>query len=112
MDCLFCSIVAGEVPSNKVYEDDRILAFRDISPQAPVHILIIPKQHIAGADQITAENSAMVAHIFEVAAELARQEGLSDGYRILTNVGEHGTQSVKHLHFHLVGGRQLSAQLG
>ena len=112
MDCLFCSIVAGEVPSNKVYEDDRILAFRDISPQAPVHILIIPKQHIAGADQITAENSAVVAHIFEVAAELARQEGLSDGYRILTNVGEHGTQSVKHLHFHLVGGRQLSAQLG
>ena len=112
MDCLFCSIVAGEVPSNKVYEDDRILAFRDISPQAPVHILIIPKQHIAGADQITAENSAVVAHIFEVAAELARKEGLSDGYRILTNVGEHGTQSVKHLHFHLVGGRQLSAQLG
>ncbi len=112
MDCLFCSIVAGEVPSNKVYEDDRILAFRDISPQAPVHILIIPKQHIAGADQITTENSAVVAHIFEVAAELARQEGLSDGYRILTNIGEHGTQSVKHLHFHLVGGRQLSAQLG
>lgn len=112
MDCLFCSIVAGEIPSNKVYEDDQILAFRDISPQAPVHILIIPKQHIAGAHEITAENSAVVAHIFEVAAELARKEGLSNGYRILTNVGEHGTQSVKHLHFHLVGGRQLSDQLG
>lgn len=112
MDCLFCKIIAGDIPSDKVYEDDRILAFRDISPQAPVHILIVPKKHIAGAQEITADNSAVVAHIFEVAAELARQEGLKDGYRILTNVGEHGAQSVKHLHFHLVGGRQLSAELG
>ena len=112
MDCLFCSIIAGEIPSNKVYEDDQILSFRDIAPQAPVHILLIPKKHIAGAQEITAENSAVVAHIFEVAAELARKEGLCDGYRILTNVGEHGAQSVKHLHFHLVGGRPLSAELG
>lgn len=112
MDCLFCSIVAGDIPSNKVYEDERILAFRDIAPQAPVHILIIPKEHIAGAQEITADNSAVVAHIFEVAAELARKEGLKDGYRILTNVGKHGAQSVQHLHFHLVGGRQLSEQLG
>ena len=112
MDCLFCSIIAGDIPSAKVYEDEQILAFRDISPQAPVHILIIPKQHIAGAHEITAENSTVVAHIFEVAAELARQEGLEEGYRILTNVGKHGAQSVKHLHFHLVGGRQLSDQLG
>ena len=112
MDCLFCSIIAGDIPSNKVYEDERILAFRDIAPQAPVHILIIPKEHIAGAQEITADNSAVVAHIFEVAAELARKEGLKDGYRILTNVGKHGAQSVQHLHFHLVGGRQLSEQLG
>lgn len=112
MDCLFCSIITGDIPSNKVYEDERILAFRDIAPQAPVHILIIPKEHIAGAQEITADNSAVVAHIFEVAAELARKEGLKDGYRILTNVGKHGAQSVQHLHFHLVGGRQLSEQLG
>ena len=112
MDCLFCSIIAGDIPSNKVYEDEQILAFRDIAPQAPVHILIIPKEHIAGAQEITADNSAVVAHIFEVAAELARKEGLGDGYRILTNVGKHGAQSVQHLHFHLVGGRQLSEQLG
>ena len=112
MDCLFCSIIAEDIPSNKVYEDERILAFRDIAPQAPVHILIIPKEHIAGAQEITAGNSAVVAHIFEVAAELARKEGLADGYRILTNVGKHGAQSVQHLHFHLVGGRQLSEQLG
>lgn len=112
MDCLFCSIIAGDIPSNKVYEDERILAFRDIAPQAPVHILIIPKEHIAGAQEITVSNSAVVAHIFEVAAELARKEGLKDGYRILTNVGKHGAQSVQHLHFHLVGGRQLSEQLG
>ena len=111
MDCLFCKIAAGEIPSNKVYEDDQILAFRDIAPQAPTHILIIPKAHIAGAQEITSQNSAVVAHIFEVAAELARQEGLDKGFRIVTNVGEHGTQSVKHLHFHLVGGRQLSAEL-
>ena len=112
MDCLFCSIITGDIPSNKVYEDERILAFRDIAPQAPVHILIIPKEHIAGAQEITADNSAVVTHIFEVAAELARKEGLKDGYRILTNVGKHGAQSVQHLHFHLVGGRQLSEQLG
>ncbi len=112
MDCLFCRIVAGEIPSTKVYEDDQILAFRDIAPQAPTHILLIPKCHIEGAHEITAENSSLVAHIFEVAAQLARQEGLEKGYRILTNVGLHGAQSVKHLHFHLIGGRQLAEQLG
>lgn len=112
MDCLFCSIIAGDIPSTKVYEDDQILAFRDIAPQAPVHILIIPKQHIAGAHEITAENSGVIAHIFAVAAELARKEGLEEGYRILTNVGKHGAQSVQHLHFHLIGGRQLAEQLG
>ena len=108
MGCLFCKIAAGEIPSNKVYEDDQILAFHDISPQAPVHILLIPKAHVGGADEISGENSAAVARIFEVAANLASEIGLDEGYRIVTNIGEHGQQSVRHLHFHLLGGRAMS----
>lgn len=107
MDCLFCKIIAGEIPSTKVYEDDEILAFRDIAPQAPTHILVIPKEHIGGVDELTDENSAVVAHIFAKIAEIAKSEGLANGYRVVSNIGEHGCQSVRHLHFHILGGRQL-----
>jgi len=108
MDCLFCKIIAGEIPSAKVYEDEKIYAFKDIAPQAPVHILIVPKEHIPSADAVTVENSAFVAHIFEAIPTIAKEAGLANGYRIITNIGEDGCQSVKHLHFHLVGGKKLS----
>ena len=111
MDCLFCKIVAGEIPSTKVYEDDLVLAFRDITPKAPTHILVIPKAHIASVAEINSENSGVVSHIFEVIAQLAKQEGLKDGFRVVSNCGEHGGQSVHHLHFHLLGGQQLSLEM-
>jgi len=111
MDCLFCKIIEGVIPSKKVYEDDMCLAFHDIAPQAAVHILIIPKLHIASADEVTAENSGYVAHIFEMIPAIAKEAGLDRGYRVITNCGEHGCQSVKHLHFHLVGGEQLSEKM-
>ena len=107
-DCLFCKIAKGEIPSRKAYEDDRILAFYDLDPQAPVHILLIPKTHIAGADELTEENSGVVAHIFCVASRLARELGLENGYRIVNNCGADGGQSVRHLHFHLLGGRSMA----
>ena len=110
-DCLFCKIIAGDIPSTKVYEDELVLAFRDIAPQAPTHILVIPKAHIASVAQITAENSAVVAHIFEVIAKVAAQEGLTDGYRVVSNCGDHAGQTVHHLHFHILGGQQLSLQM-
>ena len=113
MDCLFCKIAAGEIPSTKAYEDELVYAFHDIDPQAPVHILIIPKEHIKSADYITAENSSVVAHIFEVAALLAKEYNISEeGYRIVTNIGEAGGQTVKHLHFHLMGGRDFTWPAG
>ena len=111
-DCLFCKIIAGEVPSDKVYEDDTVYAFRDISPQAPVHILIIPKEHIKSAAQINSDNSAVVAHIFETAAKIAESEGLDDGFRIVNNCGDSAGQTVKHLHFHLMGGREFTWPAG
>lgn len=108
-DCLFCKIVAGEIPSQKVYEDELVYAFKDIAPAAPVHVLIIPKKHIMSSiDDITEENSAIVAHIFTVAAKIAKDLGLTNGYRIVNNCGEEGGQSVMHLHFHLIGGRKLA----
>ena len=107
MDCLFCAIKDGKIPSTKVYEDDTVYAFRDIHPMAPVHVLIIPKQHIPSADGVTPENSACVAHIFEVIPKIAAAEGLTNGYRVITNCGADGCQSVMHLHFHLLGGRKL-----
>ena len=110
-DCLFCKIVAGQIPSTKVYEDETVLAFRDIAPQAPTHILVIPKAHIDSVACITAENSAVVSHIFEVIAQVAAQEGLSGGYRVVSNCGDHAGQTVKHLHFHILGGAQLSTQM-
>lgn len=108
MDCLFCSILEGKIPSNKVYEDERVYAFHDINPQAPVHVLVIPKVHIPSADAIGEENSAAVAAVFEAIPKIAKALGLEKGYRIVTNIGEHGCQSVKHLHFHVLGGTQLS----
>lgn len=108
MDCLFCKIANGDIPSTKVYEDDRIYAFRDINPQAPTHILVIPRQHIPSIDGITPDNSAVVAHIFECIPEIAKREGLDSGYRVVSNCGEHACQSVHHLHFHILGGRQLA----
>ena len=111
MDCLFCKIVAGQIPSTKVYEDETVFAFRDIAPQAPTHILVIPKAHMASVAQITAENSAVVAHIFEVIAQIARQEGLENGYRVVSNCGPDAGQTVAHLHFHILGGQTLNTQM-
>lgn len=108
MDCLFCKIAAGEIPSTKVFENEHVLAFRDIDPQAPFHVIIIPKQHIASAAEITAENSAVIAEIFEAAAEIARQEKLDKGFRIVNNCGEEGGQTVGHLHFHMLAKRNLA----
>ena len=108
MDCLFCKIIKGEIPSTKVYEDDKVYAFRDIEPQAPVHILIIPKEHIASANEITEENASVIGHIYAVAAKIAKEEGIADGgYRIVNNCGQDGGQTVGHLHFHMLGGRSL-----
>ncbi|MBE6601379.1 MAG: histidine triad nucleotide-binding protein [Ruminococcaceae bacterium] len=106
-NCIFCKIIAGEIPSSKVYEDDAVYAFRDINPMAPVHILIVPKVHVASANDVTAENAASVARIFEAIPKIAASEGLVNGYRVITNCGEDGCQSVKHLHFHLLGGKKL-----
>lgn len=111
-DCLFCKIAAGEIPSNKVYEDEWVYAFRDIAPQAPVHILVVPKTHISGLDGITAENSGVCAHILEVIPGIARAEGLEKGYRLVSNCGPDACQSVGHLHFHILGGRQLAGEMG
>ncbi len=112
MDCLFCRIIAGEIPSSKVYEDERVYAFRDINPQAPVHVLVVPKTHIASADEITADNSDAVAAIFAVIPKIAAAEGLVNGYRVITNIGEDGCQSVRHMHFHILGGRKLPESMG
>ncbi len=111
MDCLFCKIIAGEIPSKKVYEDDLVYAFYDINPQAPVHFLVIPKEHIESAGEITGENSAVIAHVFEVIAKLASELGLLNGFRVITNCGEDGAQTVKHLHFHVLGGKKLSEKM-
>ena len=111
MECLFCKIVCGTIPSQKVYEDELIYAFNDINPQAPVHILIVPKQHIGCADEINKNNSSVVSHIFETIPVIAAQVGLNNGYRVITNCGDDGCQSVKHLHFHLIGGAKLSEQM-
>lgn len=106
-DCLFCKIIAGEIPSTKVYEDEYVFAFRDINSQAPVHILVLPKQHICCADEINADNSALVAKCFEAIANIAKAEGLTNGYRVVNNCGFDGGQTVKHLHFHILGGKKL-----
>ena len=111
MDCLFCKIIAGEIPSAKVYENDAVFAFRDIQPQAPVHVLIVPKKHIASVDEVTPENSDIVRRVMEAIPEVAKALGLRNGYRVITNVGEDGCQSVRHLHFHLLGGAKLPERM-
>ena len=112
MNCIFCKIIAGEIPSSKVYEDEYCYAFRDINPQTPVHILVVPKEHIASADEICAENSRFVSAIFEAIPKIAKSEGLENGYRVITNCGDDACQTVKHLHFHIMGGRRLPENMG
>lgn len=107
-DCLFCAIIDGEIPSTKVYEDEVCFGFRDIAPQAPTHILVVPKEHIDSVNGITAENSKVVAHIFEVIPQIAAAEGLTVGYRVVSNCGDDAGQTVHHLHFHILGGKRLT----
>lgn len=107
MDCLFCKILKGEIPSDKVFEDDLVYVFKDISPVAPIHYLIIPKEHISGADKITSDNSSVIAHVYEVAAKLAGDLDLKDGFRIINNCGEKAGQTVFHIHFHFLAGRDF-----
>ncbi|HLR21858.1 MAG TPA: histidine triad nucleotide-binding protein [Tissierellaceae bacterium] len=106
-DCLFCKIADGDIPSEIIYEDDKVVAFKDVDPQAPVHVLVIPKDHIESVDDITSENSYLIAHIFEVINKLAKDLELDKGYRVVNNCKGHGGQTVNHIHFHLLGGRQL-----
>jgi Diadenosine tetraphosphate (Ap4A) hydrolase and other HIT family hydrolases len=106
MDCIFCRIISGEIPAEKVYEDESVLVFKDLESQAPLHMLLVPKQHIANAAKIDAENSAVVGHIFEIAAKVAKEQGY-ENYRVVTNCGEDAGQSVFHLHFHLLAGRKF-----
>lgn len=108
MDCLFCKMAAGEIPVKKVYEDEQVLAFYDIDPQAPVHFLVIPKQHYSSAAELTEENAAIVAHVYAVIAKIAKELKLQNGYRVVTNVGADGGQTVGHLHFHVLAGRSLA----
>ena len=107
MDCLFCKIMAGEIPSTPVYQDEWVYAFRDIHPQAPVHVLVIPRTHICCANAVSEENSTYVAKIFEAIPKIAAQEGLENGYRVITSCGDDACQTVKHLHFHILGGKKL-----
>ena len=111
MDCLFCKIVAGQIPSSCVYQDETVYAFRDINPQAPTHILVIPKCHMASVNDVTSENSAVIAHIFEVIPKIAAAEGLNGGYRVVSNCGDDAGQTVHHLHFHILGGKKLSLEM-
>ncbi len=111
MDCIFCSIINGEIPSKKVYEDDCVVAFHDIKPLAPVHIVVIPKLHITGADAVNSDNSVYVAKIFEAIPKIAAEAGLTNGYRIVSNCGADACQTVPHLHFHILGGKKLSEDM-
>lgn len=111
-DCIFCKIVNGEIPSKKVYEDEKILAFYDVNPEAPVHVLVIPKEHISSVNEINEKNSKVISDIFIVINKIVSELGIAkDGYRIITNTGENGGQSVKHMHFHVLGGKKLPLKL-
>lgn len=110
-DCIFCKIAAGEIPSTKRYEDDYVIAFNDLYPQTPVHFLVVPKEHITSAADISSDNSAVVAKCFEVIAKLTKQENLNSGFRVITNCGEDAGQTVAHLHFHVLAGRPLGDKL-
>lgn len=107
-DCIFCKIVAGQIPSSKVYEDDHVLAFHDIHPQAPVHVLVIPKKHLASAGELSSEDSTILSHVFAAIQAVAKSKGVAEsGYRVVTNTGKDAGQVVFHLHFHLLGGQPL-----
>ncbi|HZK33108.1 MAG TPA: histidine triad nucleotide-binding protein [Tissierellaceae bacterium] len=106
-DCLFCKIAKGEVPSDTIYEDDKVIAFNDINPQAPVHFLVIPREHIKSADNITKENRELMGYIIHIASKLAKDKGLDSGYRIVNNCGSDGGQTVDHIHFHVLGKRNM-----
>ena len=108
-DCLFCKIVAGEIPSTKVYEDELCYAFYDIAPMAPVHFLVVPKEHFASAAEVTPENAPVIGHIYAVIAKLAKEMNFADGYRVVTNVGELAGQTVHHIHFHVLSGKMLGS---
>ena len=110
-DCLFCKIIAGEIPSTKVYEDENVFAFRDIAPQAPTHILVVPREHIESVADLNADNSVLAARCLEAAAAIARQEGLKGGFRVVSNCGDDAGQTVKHLHFHILGGERLGDRM-
>ena len=110
-DCLFCRIIAGEIPSTKVYEDDKVYAFRDINPMAPTHVLVIPKQHVGSMAEIDAADDATLAALLRACRQVACQEGLAEGYRVVSNCGPAACQSVKHLHFHVLGGKQLRERM-
>ncbi len=110
-NCLFCKIVKGDIPSTKVYEDEQVLAFRDIAPMAPTHILVIPKAHIGSVNEVTAENAQIVAHIFTVIPKIAEAEKLEGGYRVVSNCGSDAGQTVHHLHFHILGGKKLNTEM-
>ena len=112
MSCIFCKIINGEIPSYCVYEDEKVYAFKDINPQAKVHVLVVPREHIESADAICAENSATVAAIFEAIPKIAKVLELEEGYRVITNIGENGCQTVKHIHFHILGGEKLPENMG
>ncbi|MBO6054981.1 MAG: histidine triad nucleotide-binding protein [Oscillospiraceae bacterium] len=108
-DCIFCKIAAGEIPSTKLYEDELCVAFNDANPMAPVHFLVIPKEHFASAAEVTAENAALIGHIYEVIAKLASELGIAEGFRVVTNVGALAGQTVRHIHFHVLSGKQLGS---
>jgi len=110
-DCLFCKIIAGDIPSTKVYEDEVVYAFRDIAPQARCHELVVPKVHMVSTDDVTAENSHLIAHIFAVIPQIAKAEGLNNGYRVVTNCGPDSGQTVNHLHFHILGGKEMDLRM-
>ena len=112
MDCIFCKIISGDIPSKKIYEDENIFAFYDIHPQAPVHFLVVPKQHIESIDEINENNSGVIAKLFEQIPNAAKQAGIKNGYRVISNCGRDACQSVKHLHFHVLGGKLLPAEMG
>jgi histidine triad (HIT) family protein len=113
MDCIFCKIIAGQIPSDVVYTDDKVIAFKDIHPMAPVHLLIIPREHIPTLNDATENHTALLGHMTQVAKHLAKQQGVSaHGYRVVINCGQQGGQVVQHLHMHLLGGRELAGGLG
>lgn len=113
MDCIFCNIVAGKIPSDIIYQDEEVIAFRDINPQSPVHLLVIPRKHFTSLTDLTEEEKPLMGHMITIANQLAKDEGIADtGYRLVINCGRQGGQLVPHLHLHVMGGRQLSGQLG